>query len=218
MKNALITLLFFFPAIFNVVAQTPYFINYDTEDGLPSSEVYDIHLLFFFTYCSFLKNQFYLVKSDLSSVQALSPKALMAHYSKNEKELDSLLVFKDRAIFFGPQAFLQHSLHPLPLQPLNKDWVGTGHHHVFRMDSEGVLKDSVNIGEAILNCYVDRANDLWVGTAAGLFFFKKGNLQNPAKRFFDDYSISSLTQDAEGNYWIHIAVNFIATICYCFGT
>lgn len=51
----------------------------------------------------------------------------------------------------------------------------------------------------IINVVEDTENSIWICTRKGIFQLKNGLLSKP---FFEDYIISSILKDFEGNYWI----------------
>jgi ligand-binding sensor domain-containing protein len=56
--------------------------------------------------------------------------------------------------------------------------------------------------QAILNCYLDKDNDLWVCTERkGGYLYKNGDLSKPPVRFLTSASVSSIRIDREGTIW-----------------
>jgi ligand-binding sensor domain-containing protein len=56
--------------------------------------------------------------------------------------------------------------------------------------------------QTIINCYLDKDNDLWVCTArGGGYFYKNADLRKPPVRFLTTLSVSSIRIDREGSIW-----------------
>lgn len=60
--------------------------------------------------------------------------------------------------------------------------------------------------QEIINLYVENENKIWVCSRFGLYLFENNILK---RKFFDNYSISGLTQDFEGGYWLTTLTNGI---------
>ncbi|MEM8523638.1 MAG: histidine kinase [Bacteroidota bacterium] len=50
--------------------------------------------------------------------------------------------------------------------------------------------------------YIDHQDNLWICTRKGILCFEQLDFTLPPKHFFKDFTISSILQDFEGNYWI----------------
>jgi hypothetical protein len=56
--------------------------------------------------------------------------------------------------------------------------------------------------KTIINCYLDKDNDLWVCTAkGGGYLYKNADLNKPPVRFLTTLSVSSIRIDREGTIW-----------------
>ena len=60
--------------------------------------------------------------------------------------------------------------------------------------------------QEIINLYVENENKIWVCSRFGLYLFENNILK---RKFFDNFSISGLTQDFEGGYWLTTLTNGI---------
>ncbi|MDN3676429.1 histidine kinase [Flavobacterium paronense] len=60
--------------------------------------------------------------------------------------------------------------------------------------------------QEIINLYVENENKIWVCSRFGLYLFENNILK---RKFFENYSISSLTKDFEGGYWLTTLTNGI---------
>lgn len=293
MQCKIITFLFFYGWITTtlVIAQTPFSINFDTKDGLPSSETYNIHfskdnrawfttdrgvavyngydfmsystkhglsnntnftiyedskerlwftgfdgslsifedgdfvpyplidtlfnfakkgfynspledeagnLIFFNRYFNFIESSFTRVNLEENSFEVLSVDELCTQYPVL-KGLDvTLLMLEDKAIPFS-ETFDFRAL----FYKCKDGWVGADTEKVFKYDEKGNRISEIAIKNGmVVFCYVDEAQDLWVGTSNGLLFFENGEIENKPQCYFANHSITDLKVDFEGNYWI----------------
>ncbi|MCD4695986.1 MAG: histidine kinase [Bacteroidales bacterium] len=68
-------------------------------------------------------------------------------------------------------------------------------------------------GKRIIALYVDKENNIWVSVDTyGIYFFSKGDMNNP-QLLFKDKTVTRILQDAENNYWFSTLKNgvFMAT-------
>jgi ligand-binding sensor domain-containing protein len=74
----------------------------------------------------------------------------------------------------------------------------------FELDSDGASWVRLPIplsGQQITGLFIDRRNMLWVGTAAGLFGWRRGSYSDQPVRGPDGH-IESVLEDREGNLWV----------------
>ena len=279
--------------ILNVVllqAQTPFYINYDTNNGLPSPEVYNIYFTDdnkawfttdrgianyngyeFTTYStedglstntnfnifedskhrlwftgidgsiSILNNGQFLNEPFLDSLKNISIKRF--YFKPTENSQGQVLIFTRfqdfcNKIFMiydlknnslekftaeefeakyciqnGPsiniikfgETYLPFSNEILFYKPLVKHFehlIGTSKNQIYKIDKKGEIVQTTRINDNTDFCYVDSANDLWVGTNNGLYLYNNADLNSSPKHYFPTVNITDLKEDFEENYWI----------------
>ena len=84
----------------------------------------------------------------------------------------------------------------------HKEWIVYGDLNSIYKSKIGNSTQSYRFPTAIEKIYIDYEGDLWVCTNAGLFNFQDADITSNPKVYFEDYLISTIAQDFQGNYWI----------------
>ena len=58
------------------------------------------------------------------------------------------------------------------------------------------------IGQSVLSAYLDRQQQLWVATRAGVLFYGTAPFAAAPQRFLADHQVAGIYQDHEGSYWV----------------
>ncbi len=274
-------------------AQDPFYINYDTKDGLPSSEIYDLEidqngLLWFttdrgvVTYDGYEFHTFtiedgladnvnfeifrdsenrllfngykgalsiyedgkfweypysdslltimegkwieHIVEMDSGSYvftpsHSLKPIIFSLNESTPPQKLDYAIIseadsfdLKEEGIAYDLNNTI-FSFFKEPIQntfrwvnrlgvKINNSQLALTNNEVGFYSNEGVLLQSYSFDAIVDNYYLDKADNLWILTSKGLYFFKDADLASTPIRYFTNYRFVSMTQDFEGNYWL----------------